>query len=444
MTSPETVASSPTCSAWQLPIPWQALRATTIKALSWGQTWTRSRQGWSQPGPSTLFDTASYTAGEDATIANSTWGSRSNTSDLSISQQALRGARQPQLCLHWTRRNWQTTTKSLSTVQHPELAATTGEICYSRAGWIRQNAGMSQIRRRSSWRVGVIYYYIPARHWRCFRFWGIFWIDAGSTESLERGYLQIAKGCGLEPHVDAVKRWLSNISESWALILDNADYPHLDISPYFPMGNRGIVLITTRNPDCQIHATVGSYELGAMEPDEAVILILKTTEVSDQSDKSIRKSAGRVVTTLGYLAPAIVQAGAVIRQGCCTMEEYCAVYYQRRRELLSQKAVQDGEDYRYTVYTTWEVSLKMIEDRIIVNLCPIPCCICSEISWWYRSSEKAKDRCDCSSPSNDQWCACNAQHRSLSQYVAFRDQLPDWYPGRFSVIYRPHQNVDKC
>ena len=99
-----------------------------------------------------------------------------------------------------------------------------------------------------------------------------------------------------------------------------------------------------------------------MEPDEAVTLILKTTEVSDQSDKSIRKSAGRVVTTLGYLALAIVQAGAVIRQGRCTMEEYYTVYYQRRRELLSQKALQDGEDYRYTVYTTWEVSLKMIED----------------------------------------------------------------------------------
>lgn len=162
--------------------------------------------------------------------------------------------------------------------------------------------------------------------------------------------------------MDAVKRWLSNISESWALILDNADDPRLDISPYFPVGNRGIVLITTRNPNCQIYATVGSYELGAMEPDEAVTLILKTTEISDQSDKSIRKSAERVVTTLGYLALAIVQAGAVIRQGHCRMEEYCTIYYQRRRELLSQKAIQDGEDYRYTVYTTWEISLKMIEE----------------------------------------------------------------------------------
>ena len=37
-----------------------------------------------QPDPSTLFGTASYTAGEDASIAISTWRFRSNTSDLSI------------------------------------------------------------------------------------------------------------------------------------------------------------------------------------------------------------------------------------------------------------------------------------------------------------------------------------------------------------------------
>ena len=65
---------------------------------------------------------------------------------------------------------------------------------------------------------------------------------------------------------------------------------------------------------------------------------------------------------LACLALAIVQAGAVIRPGRCEMEEYRTLYYRRRCELLHQKAVQDGEDHRYTVYTTWEVSLKMIEE----------------------------------------------------------------------------------
>ena len=47
--------------------------------------------------------------------------------------------------------------------------------------------------------------------------------DARSAESDERDYLKVAKGCGLETHVNAAKRWLSNASESWALILEVYD-----------------------------------------------------------------------------------------------------------------------------------------------------------------------------------------------------------------------------
>ena len=89
----------------------------------------------------------------------------------------------------------------------------------------------------------------------------------------------------LESDVDVIKRWLSNTPESWVLILDNADDPRLDISAYFPVGHRGIALITTRNPECKIHATAGSHELGAMTTDEAVRLLLNTTgdKISDMS-----------------------------------------------------------------------------------------------------------------------------------------------------------------
>ncbi|KAK3176124.1 hypothetical protein OEA41_007446 [Lepraria neglecta] len=187
-------------------------------------------------------------------------------------------------------------------------------------------------------------------------------MDASSAESLERGYLQVAEVCGLESRVSVVQRWLSNISEPWALILDNADDPRLDISSYFPRGNRGVVLITTRNPDCKVHATVGSYELGAMVTGEAVTLLLRTAGTDDMSNRSIREAAESVVLTLGGLALAITQAGAVIRQGYCKMEEYRTLYSRGRKKLLSQKAIQGGEDYRYTVYTTWEVSRRMIEE----------------------------------------------------------------------------------
>ena len=179
-----------------------------------------------------------------------------------------------------------------------------------------------------------------------------------------QGYLHIAKVCGLEARVAVVQRWLSNVPESWALILDNADDPRLDLSTYFPVGNRGVILVTSRNPECTIHATVGSHELGAMNLDEAVTLMLKTAKIHDLSNLLARETAKPVVLTLGCLALAISQAGAVMRQGFCRLGEYCLLDAQRRTELLSQKAIQGGGDYRYTVYTTWEVSPQMIEKDI--------------------------------------------------------------------------------
>ena len=87
-----------------------------------------------------------------------------------------------------------------------------------------------------------------------------------------------------------------------------------------------------------------------MEVDEAITLILKTSDVNNVSDRRMRDLAKPVVLTLGCLALAVAQAGAVIRQGVCGMGEYCELYLQRRKELLSQNVVQGGEDYRYTVY----------------------------------------------------------------------------------------------
>jgi tetratricopeptide (TPR) repeat protein len=174
--------------------------------------------------------------------------------------------------------------------------------------------------------------------------------------------VNIAIVCGLVGDANVFKRWLSNVPEIWLMIFDNADDPNLDLSRHFPVGARGTVLITTRNPECSRHAPPNlSWELGRMLVDEATTLLLKTSGVNDLSDSRTRALAEPVVLTLGCLALAVAQAGAVIRQGVCSMDEYCQLYARRRKELLGQKAVQGGEEYKYTVYTTWEISLRAIE-----------------------------------------------------------------------------------
>ena len=169
----------------------------------------------------------------------------------------------------------------------------------------------------------------------------------------------MAERCQVGKCMDDFKRWLTNLAEDWLLIVDNADEPSLDVLQYLPTGCRGTVVITTRNPNCKIHATVGARDIGAMDREEAISLLLKASG-EQQTDSSLRVRALPVVETLWSLPLAIIQAGAVIRQKLYTFEDYYNAYNTRRKELLNFQPVQASSDYKFTVYTTWEVSKESI------------------------------------------------------------------------------------
>jgi tetratricopeptide (TPR) repeat protein len=192
------------------------------------------------------------------------------------------------------------------------------------------------------------------------RFWGIFWIDASSNEMAEEGFMRIARTCKQEARMESVKEWLSS-KEHWLLIIDNADDPNLDISRFFPLGTKGTVLITTRNPDFQKYGSAGSCGVEQMCSEDATTLLLRTASIRDIGEKE-RKSAEEVVKSLGYLALAIIQAGAVIRQRLASLEGFCELHSKRKKELLESGRPESSIEYQHSVYTTWEISIKMIED----------------------------------------------------------------------------------
>jgi tetratricopeptide (TPR) repeat protein len=155
--------------------------------------------------------------------------------------------------------------------------------------------------------------------------------------------------------------WLSG-KDHWLLIIDNADDPKLDISGFFPRGSKGSILITTRNPDFQKYATAGSsFKVNEMRVEDAVALLLKTAAVENVRDQEERDAATAVVKVLGYFALAIIQAGAVIRQGLCSLLGFCELYAKQKKELLESGRAEPSIDYQYSVYTTWEISIRMIE-----------------------------------------------------------------------------------
>ena len=168
----------------------------------------------------------------------------------------------------------------------------------------------------------------------------------------------------MEATQSAGKYWLSNLDEPWLLIINNADEPTMDLRQLFPEGERGHVLVSTRNPDFRIHATAGAVEFTGLKEREALLLLLRSAAISEPWDTAIEKTGNAITNTLGYLALALVQAGALMLQRICEMKDYLRFYHEHRRELKARSATQDiSDENQFTIYATFDLSLNSLEQR---------------------------------------------------------------------------------
>ncbi|MCJ1425649.1 hypothetical protein MMC29_003549, partial [Sticta canariensis] len=194
------------------------------------------------------------------------------------------------------------------------------------------------------------------------KYWGVFWLDASSIATAEKGYIDIGRQCNVpEPNVSNVKLWLAGNRQPWLLIIDNADNPEIDYSNYMPYGTRGDILLTTRNPECGVYNTVGVEKMGDLEPEQARELLLRTTDIEKSRWEERKNAAMAVVNTLGSHTLAIIQAGAFIKKKLCTLEGYPELFKKQKGQLLRRHSNQKMSPYR-NVYTTFEVSAEYLQN----------------------------------------------------------------------------------
>ncbi|TIA15952.1 purine and uridine phosphorylase [Aureobasidium pullulans] len=186
-------------------------------------------------------------------------------------------------------------------------------------------------------------------------FWGVFWIDADNRQSIEQGFVEIAKlqtPTLSDTSVKAVLQWLVSRKESWLLILDNCDDSATDFSKYLP-SRGGSVIITTRLSECRAY---GSYEtIDDLGQQASVQLLLDTCGVKQDHRQAQEYHAAAVVSLLGNHALALVHAGAYVEKGYCSLSEYSRCFQAQAEELMRFKLVQKASRYG-SVYTTFEIS----------------------------------------------------------------------------------------
>ncbi|QRV95764.1 kinesin light chain [Ceratobasidium sp. AG-Ba] len=154
-------------------------------------------------------------------------------------------------------------------------------------------------------------------------------------------------------------------NERWLMVIDNADDPSVDIKRYSPTGRTGSILITTRiSQYVRLASGLDSiYEVAGMRPDEVMELLLRTAMMSEGEMSDLDREAGSdLFRNFGYLALAIMQAGAYI---CCSrlsIAQYHDMFVKHRQATLEKynELLVKTDDYHKSVYTTWYMSYKLL------------------------------------------------------------------------------------
>lgn len=193
----------------------------------------------------------------------------------------------------------------------------------------------------------------------------MFWIDASTEERIKHTLGIIAEEyAGREKNEAAALNWLSNLEHTWLLIIDNADDSDIQLDKYFPKGNNGNILITTRNPAHKLHGNVGAghYDFGPLGFSEATSLLLKASAHPLPWESSLESLALRTAEKLGFLALAIVHAGAVIRDKLCHLKDY-PEYYRRSWKRIRSAKMKRSPDNEDIIHATWEICYKRLAGK---------------------------------------------------------------------------------
>ncbi|WP_329277383.1 FxSxx-COOH system tetratricopeptide repeat protein [Streptomyces sp. NBC_01451] len=137
----------------------------------------------------------------------------------------------------------------------------------------------------------------------------------------------------------------------WLLVFDNADDPAA-LTPYFPTGGSGHILVTSRN---QAWAQQGSAQL--------VDVFLREESVEHLTRRArglTPEAADQVALAVGDLPLAVEQAAAWLAETATPVKTYLRQLAEQTTDVLD---LNQPADYPRTVAATWNVSISRLKER---------------------------------------------------------------------------------
>ena len=179
--------------------------------------------------------------------------------------------------------------------------------------------------------------------------------------------ISAAQASGVDDSVDSVLKWISCIEDDWLIVFDNADDPSPEmVEEFIPSGNRGNILITSRNSSMgRLVSHENIIEIKEMEESDAISLLLKASHIDALPEH--QKAAERLVIELGCIPLAVEHAGSYIYAGNSSINDYLRQLSLHCEDLMSDDIFRGASRYNQTVYETWNLSLKEIKRELMNN-----------------------------------------------------------------------------
>ena len=161
--------------------------------------------------------------------------------------------------------------------------------------------------------------------------------------------------------VEGALMLLAGAKEPCLLFLDNADDPNFDYNIYLPSGMQGSVIMTSRVADCTQHSTIGWEALTSLDEEDCRELLFKAARIPKEQWEAHTEAAKNLVRLLESHTLALIQAGAYIAKGHCTLSDYMRIFQQQRKRLLEYRPTQAQSRY-CDVYATFEASAEVLSE----------------------------------------------------------------------------------
>ncbi|PVF95715.1 hypothetical protein CPB86DRAFT_787723, partial [Serendipita vermifera] len=130
-------------------------------------------------------------------------------------------------------------------------------------------------------------------------------------------------------------------SGNWLLIIDNADDPDLDLTPFIPSSSHGTIIITSRICDHGYLSPTAHLELGAMQEKEAIETLCHASRPRLPLSLSDEEDARELVVELG---------------------QYTSLFRAHGSGLLRTKRPMTLDRYPHGVYTALDLSYSRLSD----------------------------------------------------------------------------------